>query len=480
MAMKHFALALLLSSCLLVVSAQAVLNGDKHWELAQAYYATGDWELALGQYVMAIEANRRAGLAIPYYWHSSAAYTALLKLKDYERALPHFSSIITGAYPLEKKEAPLTEAALICYRLGCWDEFMRYALQYEEMVKDPARQKLINDLLANRYYELGKVEKALSHARRVGDDFWITKRLRPREINMSFRFRFRELIESQHPMLKNEETILVEIPLDSYYQRLLSVKSKPAYTRLIKRERMNWLEFRFPEGFPETLEIDCSIRIDIVNRDPLGARAATEALGPIAAYAHEARERHGLAYDLDNPLLAETLARITGNKPEGFDRLKALSGWMDTNILHPETLDARGITGYPDVAAYTRISDVLVHRLGDCVQRPGLFTAMARLMKIPARILLVFVYNGYWDKPEGFFDGAHGLPEVYDPVQKEWIQTDIIPEGQAWANHHYSIPCQYYESDDKPYNYLNLMFLTQDAIQMGDADAGRWSLQYVD
>jgi hypothetical protein len=112
--------------------------------------------------------------------------------------------------------------------------------------------------------------------------------------------------------------------------------------------------------------------------------------------------------------------------------------------------------------------------------RPGLFAGMSRILKVPSRVLLVFVYNKYWDKPEGYLDGAHGLTEIYDPVQNEWIQTDLIPSEKLWSNHHYSIVCEYYTRTDKPRNYLNLMFLTQDAIKMGDKEAGKWSLQFTD
>lgn len=478
--MKRTAHAVILLFCLSALSTQGRGGGESYWELALSCDRAGDWAGAMANYEKAIGANMKAGAAIPPYWHSSAGWTALGKLDDPERALPHFLAVQEGNYPLASKDSSLQGIVTISYRLGRWDDFMKYALLYEELGTNPERHRTVNDLLANRYMVLGEAERALFHARRVGDDFWISRLLRPRVVDLSFSFRFRELVELYHPRLKGESTLLVEIPLDTYYQELLSVTSDPPFTRLIRKDRMNWLEFDFSRGLPAILKLDCSVRVDIVNRDPLGARSYPEASGPIAAYAHDDSRRHELDYDLDDPLLIQTVKDITAGKDSMFDKLKSLSGWLDAEVLHPETLDARGVTGYPDISRYTRISDVLSNRLGDCVQRPGLFTAMCRVLGVPARILLVFVYLDYWDKPEGLFDGAHGLPEVYDPSQDDWIQTDIVPAARRWYNHHYSIACEYYSTEEKPPNLLNLMFLTQDAIRMGDAEAGRWKLHYVE
>ena len=135
----------------------------------------------------------------------------------------------------------------------------------------------------------------------------------------------------------------------------------------------------------------------------------------------------------------------------------------------------------PDIYInYKKLSEILINRVGDCVQRPGLFAGMCRLLKVPNRILLVFVYPEYWKNQSGYLNGAHGINEIYDPVYKEWIQTHIVGASKQWINHDYSIPCGYYTREDKPDNYLNLMFLNQDAIKLGDTTACKWKFAYAD
>ncbi|MBN1412893.1 MAG: transglutaminase domain-containing protein [Spirochaetales bacterium] len=134
------------------------------------------------------------------------------------------------------------------------------------------------------------------------------------------------------------------------------------------------------------------------------------------------------------PFLFDAVTSITKPWKTPYEKIKALNGWIDKNVLHNDVLKEKFLKGEikttidPDNLNYTKLSDIYVNRCGDCVMRPALFVGMCRILKVPARVLLVFVYYNYRNKTEGLLDGAHGTSEVYDPDRREWIQTPLTGE----------------------------------------------------
>jgi tetratricopeptide (TPR) repeat protein len=441
------------------ISAEGEKTGREYFDLAAAYEEKGDYANAVIYYDRAIESQKKSGKAVPYYFYSSAGYIYWNKFNDYKKALTYFLEIYNGDYPAKDKDKHIKNIAHLYYECGEYDEFLRYADEYLKIGIRDDYMCFIHDLLAGYYYECGEVEKALASAKQAGADSRIIKILEEKNVTLSFKFRFRELIQTYRKKMADSKTIFIEAPLDTYYQKLVSVKSNPAFKGMVN--------------------------IRIISRSPVNVRQYTNPDDEIGYYAHEKRRRHELEYDLDNPVLVDAVTRITKDKKTMYEKIKALNGWIDVHIPHINTLKGLVNEGklkaavVPDISKYKNLSDVFINAAGDCVMRAGLFTGMCRILKIPARILLVYMYNGFENNSEGIL-GPHGLSEVYDPVQKEWIQTDLMAENRIWSNNNYSIICEYYTREDKPENYANLLFLMQDARKMGDTECGRWKVAFVE
>ncbi len=241
--------------------ALSVYNNDPHLYRYKAY-ALGDlkrYTECFQSYDKAIELLKRAGKHVPYYFYTGAGYTA--KKVNPEKALQYFLEVYNGNYSAKQKDSPIVQIANLYYNLKKYKEFITFADLYIKIGTVSEKKRVLYDLLANYYYRRGELEKALNYAKKVGTDFWITKSLRPRNVTLSFKLRFKDIIQKLHRRMINKKTFLIEAPLDTYYQKLVSVTSNPPFKRIVKKERMNWLEYHFSDKIPNLLEITCIVHI---------------------------------------------------------------------------------------------------------------------------------------------------------------------------------------------------------------------------
>ncbi|MBI3997304.1 MAG: transglutaminase domain-containing protein [Candidatus Omnitrophica bacterium] len=117
----------------------------------------------------------------------------------------------------------------------------------------------------------------------------------------------------------------------------------------------------------------------------------------VAAYQHAS-----LFVQSDDPRIRAKAAKIIGSRTDPWDRVQALHRWVFS------TMTKRLTVGLPSAV------DVLQTPIGDCHEHTVLFTALARSVGLPTRMIAGLVYM------QGQFY-YHAWPEVWIG---QWIPTD--------------------------------------------------------
>jgi transglutaminase-like putative cysteine protease len=123
----------------------------------------------------------------------------------------------------------------------------------------------------------------------------------------------------------------------------------------------------------------------------------------------------GIFIQSDDKLIINMAQKIIGNESNADKQAELISKWLYKNIKKKITISI------PDAVSILRLKS------GDCNEHATLFCALARSVKLPAKICVGLVYS-----EEGFY--YHAWNEVF--AGGEWISVDsVFDQNPADASH---------------------------------------------
>ncbi len=357
--------------------------------LGLTHYKLGNYRKSISFYEQSIHSFEKRSLDPPKWIYNGIAEIYLFKLDppDYSRGI-EYSSL-----SLKNNSAP--EQNINSYR------FISYG-----------------------YYRQNRLDSSLEFARRAGRDFWITKWLSPRTITLDLSFKLKTIRDRYFPHL-GPSLIKIHMPMDTYYQKFVSLESTPPHIRIIKEGRENLAVFDFSGGYPETLKLRITVTNQVLNREPENVRAFTRAEDETGYFANTRKTGDlyfPIEYDIENPALRKTVSEITKNDTTEKEKVLSIYNWISKNIVH----DMNTKKFRDKSLEYLKISEVMNEGHGYCTQISSLFIGMCRILQVPARIISGLQTEPNIDKTSGSII-AHDTVELYDSSRKEWVYLE--PQG---------------------------------------------------
>lgn len=296
-----------------------------------------------------------------------------------------------------------------------YKQALKYINLYLEKGTDDGTKKTFIGNLATYYYQAGDFENAFVYAKRAGTDFWLYKRLAPRSIAFNFNFKFKEYVTKHMSYLK-KGLVKINLPMDTYYQSFVSLKSTPVYTRIIKAGRYNFAEYDFSKGFPEKLKMQIIVHNQVTICAPGEVQMCEDDDTDCGYYANHADSY----FNLDDVKLQKRTFDIVKGTKTNKEKIIAIQDWISRNITHcinyPQ-YDGNS-SQFPPIQ---NAAGVLDAKCCSCNHFSALFVCMCRILKIPARGIKGFMaMDGYTEK-DPIKGGLHEVVEIYDMEKKTWI-----------------------------------------------------------
>ena len=427
-------------------------------EFARVYAQMKKYKKSVLFYGKAISLYRKQGKKIPYWCLTNPAAHLIFHIKPprLQKGISYLKSILMGDYEDKYKETAIDWLGHAYLAAEMHSEFKEHAEYY---LKKKLPVKIKNRLLerAAKYYykNEGNLKSALRYAKERGKDFWITKMLSPRKIVFNCRFKFKEFMTKKMRWIK-PGVVRIPMPMNTYYQKFISLKSSYPYKTIERKGRYNTAVFDFSKGFPKILKLKISVKNIIVNAKP----------SRLKEYRRGRGEKHYFAnlknkyYDYDDPGIAKTVRRITGACSTPLEKAEAIFKWTSKNIEHTLTmLNRKKIKFQPKYwPTYKHISEIYRGRTGHCRHFSELFTGMCRSVNISARVIRGIVINGNVNKTEGNADD-HFVVEIYDPERKRWLYVEpqgLVPLG---VNQHWHVIFATDRVESLSGNYIDMIYL---------------------
>jgi len=230
-----------------------------------------------------------------------------------------------------------------------------------------------------------------------------SKKITAFHITINVRFDFARYLK-QYKWLK-PGILYIPMPMNTYYQRFVSLQSRPAYISLEKKGRYNAARYDFSRGFPRYLDMKLIVLTRrVVRRPKYLKRNLTVSSRP--GYFANFKNRW---YDLDHPALMRLARQLGKNQKSVLAISKNIKRWVSKNISY----------AWPwPKPPYRKTSQVYEKRRGHCVHFSALFIALHRLNRIPVRMITgLFTSAG---SGKGIVKD-HSVAEIYDPATKSWF-----------------------------------------------------------
>ena len=170
------------------------------------------------------------------------------------------------------------------------------------------------------------------------------------------------------------------------------------WQRLLPAERLSAYHQTPPEGPWCLLELQRPYLADKGAHAPAPAASSNVKPSVIASY-----QRPSLFVQSEDARIKAKAVEVVGQETQAWPRVTALSHWVFSTITKQLTVGMSSAV------------DILATPVGDCHEHTILFTALARSLGVPTRMIAGLVY---WQGRLYY----HAWPEVW--VEGQWIPTD--------------------------------------------------------
>jgi tetratricopeptide (TPR) repeat protein len=400
------------------------LSVNEPWvyaELSNVYIKLKKYKEAVDSYEKAIPLLKQTNQKIPVWIYNNIAAWSLFEInpKDYNRVIKYANCIIEGDYEIQQKK-----------------EAYKY--------------------LAQTYYNQIKIKEAYTNAKLAGDDFWLTKMLSPRTIIFSMTFPFNKLMKKIYSNV-SPGIISFNLPMDTAYQKFVSLESNIPYKEIIKKGRFNIVYYDFSKGFPDLLKLKITVKNEIISQSSDLIASYKGSDQEISYFANLANDY----YDLNNPVLHGIIKKITDGYSTQNERIKIIHKWTAENIIHIGILN-------PDITpeqwpVYKTVSEIVNAKKGHCVHISDVFMALCRIEKIPVRMINGIAMSADVNKTKGKTEW-HYVVELYDNAKDMWIYVEPQSISNFGINQFWHIVFDTETKEKKPDNFLRIndfLFETQ-------------------
>jgi len=408
-------------------------------------------------------------------------YLFHLKEKNYDRALTILEEAIDEQNNVKDKD---TARDWICYGLYHKKDYDKYIPLTEEYIQTGLSNDAKSahaDRLANLFFNQGNFEKTKKYAEIVTGDFWLKPLFKEKTITLNAHFRLNKIMKDYFPYHKKGEYI-IPLPINTIYQTLLSVKSKPEYKKLEKDGRYNLLYFDFTGGYPETLELTFSIKMNMVSINEQAIESITDKNDPLYEYAYLKNDY----YDIDNPIIKDKTNEIVKSAKNDYEKVKLIHQWVSENVRHIlnikeyQSYDKNGnlIFDTSKIPEYKKVSEIMISKIGHCHHISDLFIGMVRTQNIPVDKIWGIAISADTNIKSGTAH-EHYTVELFDKNKKEWFYVEPQDKKFFGTNQFWHIILSSTELEKKYTNFIDITFLQwAEFYYYGNPDALIFKVEY--
>lgn len=181
--------------------------------------------------------------------------------------------------------------------------------------------------LAEFYYYTNDPSKAFYYANK--SDPTRIQHFMSRIVSIRHNYLFEKAVTTYLKRVK-KDLIYIPLPMNTYYQKFISLKSFPKYKKIESKGRYNFAVFDFSKGFPKRLKMTIEVKTFGAYKKFLKIKSYPKINGNLGYYSNF----ESSYYNFRDPLIKQKVHSITSHIKDKINRVKAIQKWVSINITH--------------------------------------------------------------------------------------------------------------------------------------------------